>query len=349
MDVEISVPPTPVALTPGDETRVHIEVSNLTGTPMSVRLSVARSRAAAWSRVEPAELDLAAGDRVGSDIVFRPPDDAPPTPALQPFTVLAEDLRYGVVVGRGTGLLTIGVAERITASLAAESETGLRLTVTNQGHQPVTLMLDARTNPPGAHVLVEPAVLDVPRSATGSAHVTVRPDGALVRSRTTYTVSVSGRDAAADNRTALFTVDGLATVGRQLGGRTLKVGLVVLVLLALAATMWWWLAPRLPGGSDPGTNPTGASTVHRPYALIAVFPRQEGPNGKGAAETTLARLKQAGMSARMVDSTTTDSVGDGADGTGFWVLLHDGFASVDEARTFCERYRPVAPQCVATP
>jgi hypothetical protein len=348
MDVEISVPPTPVVLTPGDETRTRIEVYNLSSAPLEVRLSVARSRAAAWSQAEPPVLDLAAGDRAESEIVFRPPDDAPPTSALQPFTVQAEDVRYGVVAGRGTGLLTIEVAKRLTASLTHETNTRLRLSVTNHGHTPLTLTLEARVDPPHAHVHVEPSVLDVPRGATASAQVEVRPRGPLVGSQTRYAVSVSGRDAAAETRTPLVTVDDAVTVGPQVSRRAVKALLTVLVILALAGAVWWRLAPRLQGQAGPAPAATSAKTdVRRPYALIAVFPRQEGPNGRGAAEATLARLKQAGMPVRLVDSTTTDSVADV--GGGLWVLLQDGFASVDEAQRFCDKYRALAPKCNAVP
>ncbi len=349
MDVEISVPPTPVVLTPGDETRIHIEVCNVSSAPLSVRLSVARSRAAAWSQAEPPVLDLAAGDRAESDIVFRPPDDAPSTSALQPFTVQAEDLRYGVVAGRGIGLLTIEVAKRLTASLTRESDARLRLTVTNHGHTPLTLTLDARVDPPRAQVHIEPAVLDVPRGATASAQVDVRPRGRFMGSQTRYTVSVSGRDAAAENPTPLVTVDDSVTAGPQVSRRAVTTLLAVLVILALAGAVWWRLATRLQGGANPTSAATSASAadVRKPYALIAVFPRQEGPNGRGAAEATMARLKQDGMPVRLVDSTTTDSIPD--TGGGLWVLLHDGFASIDEARQFCDRYRAIAPKCNAVP
>ncbi len=53
------------------------------------------------------------------------------------------------------------------------------------------------------------------------------------------------------------------------------------------------------------------------------------------------------MPVRLVDSTTTDSIPD--TGGGLWVLLHDGFASIDEARQFCDRYRAIAPKCNAVP
>jgi hypothetical protein len=348
MDVEIAVPPTPVVLTPGDETRTRIEVCNLSDAHLSVRLSVARSRAAAWSQAEPPVLDLAAGDRTQSDIVFRPPDDAPPTSALQPFTVQAEDLRYGVVAGRGTGLLTIEVAKRLTASLTHETDARLRLTVTNHGHTPLTLALEARVDPPRARVHVEPPVLDVPRGATASAQVEVHPRGPFVGSQTRYAVSVSGRDAAAEAGASLVTVDEAVTVGPQVSGRALKVLLTVLVILALAGAVWWRLAPRLQDRASPSPAVTSTTTIiRRPYALIAVFPRQEGPNGRGAAEATLARLKQGGMPVRLVDSTTTGSVAD--TGGGFWLLLQDGFASVDEAKRFCDKYRALAPKCDAVP
>jgi hypothetical protein len=354
MDVEIAVPQTPVVLTPGDETRVRIEVCNRSVSPMSVRLSVARSRAGAWSHAEPPTLDLAAGDCDSAEVVFRPPANVLPTSALQPFTVQAEDLRYGVVTGRATGLLGVGVPQPLTAALTRESDTALCLSVTNRGEAPVTLRLDTRLDPPRGDVRAEPTVLDVPRGETASARIRVRPPARLVGAPVPYSVVVSGLDTAADDAAPLVTAEEHGTAQPRLRGRGVVAVLCVLAVLGLVVTLGRLAASRglgRPAAPAPVATPTStarpAAAVRHPYALVDAFPRQEGPAGRGAAEAALARLTAAGMPVRMVDNTT--STGASQRGGGLLVIVQDGFASIDEARGFCDRFRAVAPKCIAVP
>ena len=53
-----------------------------------------------------------------------------------------------------------------------------------------------------------------------------------------------------------------------------------------------------------------------------------------------------GMPVRLVDSLGSDVLAD--EGTGFWVLLQDGFASAQAAQAFCTQWRVVAPKCQVT-
>ena len=90
--------------------------------------------------------------------------------------------------------------------------------------------------------------------------------------------------------------------------------------------------------------PVAAVTVGRPYALIEVFPHD---GGKAAADAAAAQFAAQGLSVKVVDSLASDVVADG--GTGFYVLLQDGFPDVAAAQGFCTRWRAVAPECRVTP
>lgn len=346
MDIEIAVPHAPAVLTPGDECRVPVEVCNRSASTASVRLSVARSRAGAWSRAEPPTLDLAAGGCATAEIVFAPPDGTPPTPALQPYTVLAEDAAGSGVAGRGTGLLEVRTPEAVTAELTQDSERVLRMQVTNRGASPVTLRLEASLDPPRGRVHADPAVLDVPRGGSASAQVLVRPRRRLSGRPSRYTVRVAARDAAGDGGPPVATAEAVATARPGAGRRPVLILLCVLVGLGLVAALGWQVARRLPGrGDGSGADRPAAGSVRRPYVLVGVYPRQ--PAGRSAAEAALSRYTAAGMPVRLVDSTTTDAVAD--PGGGLYVILHDGFRSVDEARRFCDRFRTAAPKCDVVP
>lgn len=355
MDVEIAVPQTPVALAPGEETRVRIEVCNRSTASISLRLSVARSRAGAWSHTDPPLVELAPGDCTALDVVFRPPGNVLPSPTLQPFTVQAEDVRYGVMAGRATGLLTVAAPERLGAVLTREPPDDgrparYRLRLSNRGDSPLTLRLEPTVEPSGGQVTVDPVVVDVPRGETVTVQVRVRPRIHLVGSDTPYAVSVSCRDAAAaEDAPPLATVEGTGTAGPRLGRAPAAVLTVTLLVLVAAGAVVLGGLIDLPGRQRTAPPKTTAPTVdvQRPYALVDVFPRQDGPAGRPAAEATLARLTAAGMPVRLVDSTATEVVADGQGG--LWVLLQDGFSSIAETRAYCDQYRMVAPKCDVIP
>jgi hypothetical protein len=358
MDAEISVPKTPVALSPGQETRIPIEVCNRSAAALSLRLSVARSRAGAWSHTDPPIVELTPGDCAAVDVVFRPPANVLPTSTLQPFTVQAEDLRYGVPAGHATGLLTVAAADRLGAVLTPHpSGRGRRryeLRLSNRGEAPLTVRLDPELSPADGRVSVEPAVLDVPGGEHASAQVHVRPRARLIGPSTPYEVSVECRDvAAADDSRPLLSVAAGGSAGPRLArGTAAVVGVVALVTATGAAALVGRFVAQSgqnhqgqgPQATAPAQRP--AVTVRRPYALVDVFPRQDA-RGRTAAEDALSRFTAAGMPVRLVDSTASDQVSDGQGG--LWVLLQDGFSSAAEADAYCARYRAVAPKCDVVP
>jgi hypothetical protein len=300
-------------------------------------------------------VELPPGDRASLDVVFRPPASVPPSSTLLPFTVRAEDLEYGVTAGRATGLLTVAAPERISAELtnepAGRGPRRFQLRLSNHSDGPLTLRLEPRLDPPRGQIDVDPTVVDVPSGDTVTAQVQVRPRVRLVGADTSYLVSISCWDAAAtDDAAPLATVEDVGTAKPRLGRTTAAVLAATLLALGAAGAVALGGLIDLRERVHPKparTSAPPAVTVQRPYALIDVFPRREGPDGLPAAEAALARLTAAGMTVRLVDSTTTDAVADGQGG--LWVLLQDGFSSVAAARAYCDQYRIVAPKCDVVP
>jgi hypothetical protein len=345
-DVELSVPQTPVALAPGSETQVSVEVSNRSGAALSLRLSVAPTRAGAWAHPVPASMELAAGDRAAFQVVFRTPDSAVPNANLLPFTVRADDLRSGTALGRATGLLTVKAPDRLDAVLTPMTNRGRTLTlnlgVRNRTAAPLSVAVKPKLDPPGRRLEVEPAVMEVPASGTASAQIRAKVRGHLVGATAPYALTVDCRDAAAgDDALPLATVENVGKAKPRVGRRTATILVAVLLVLGTAGgvvvgrfTDLPWRKPKLP---------VSTVEVRKPYALVDVFPRREGPQGKAAAEAARDRLTAAGMPVRLVDSTQSDQVADGEDG--FYVLLKDGFDSYAQAKAFCDQFRSIAPNC----
>ncbi|MFC6016071.1 hypothetical protein ACFP2T_07680 [Plantactinospora solaniradicis] len=349
MDVEIILPQTPVALVPGTETRVRVELRNLSAAPVSVRLTVLASRAGAWARIDEPTVVLAPGDTSTVDIGLRPPAEVPPAATVLPFTVQADDLRAGVPAGRATGLVTVTAPRRLDATLSREADrrggVPYVLSLVNQADTALSLRLDARLFPAG-RVQVEPGVLSIPGGQGATARLQVRPRTALVGSPTRYVLSVTCHDADAEDRVpALATVEQDDSAAPRLGRRPAAVLVTVLLVLVAGAAVLLGGRIDLPGrGSEQAVATAAPATpVTRPYALVDVFPQQDGEGGRTAAEAALTRLTAAGMPVRLVDSTTSDVVADGQGG--LWVLLQDGLDTVDATRAYCDRYRAVAPKC----
>jgi hypothetical protein len=70
---------------------------------------------------------------------------------------------------------------------------------------------------------------------------------------------------------------------------------------------------------------------------------------QGVAETLVARLQRAGVPAELVDSRTSERLGDGSGGAGLWVVLRDGFPDMPSAIAECDAHCDIAPDCYASP
>jgi hypothetical protein len=352
-EVAVTIPQTPFTLVPGEETRIPVELRNDTAEQVSVRVSVAPSRAGAWAPPDPSAIALAPGAQGTVELPFRPPPGTPVAAALLPFTVQVEDLRYGAVLGRATGLVTVSAPEHLAATLTAEpggrGTVHFVLDLCNRGAALLTVRLAARLDPPGAPVVVEPPIVALPGGQSTTVRVRARPKPRLVGSASLYAVEVDCHDVTDDGAPPLATAEATGRVPPRLGRTPAAVLAVFLLVAVMSAAVLIGGVVDLPGRgrTPPASAPPAATQVRRPYALIDVFPRHDGPGGRADAEALLARLTAAGMTVRLVDSTTSDDVADGD--AGLWVLLRDGMSSMDEVRAYCDRYRAIAPKCDVVP
>lgn len=338
MDLLIGVPRQPVDLTPGAQTRVPVELSNTAGAAVEVRLSVAPSRAGEWARPEPATLAVPAGGRAEAELVFQPPADTPPSTALLPYTVQADDVAGAEPPARATGLAGLAAPERLRAvlhrtaggrllrfTLSLENRTGDRLGVT----------VRPRLYPPGGRVTAEPETVDLPAGGTAAVRVQARPKAPLAGRPVPYALTLTCTEP---DDAPLAVVRDAGPAPPVLG----KAAVVLIIALLLAAGA----AVVFAGRSGLPTGRAGApddARVRAPYALVAAFPQRDGA-GRAEAEAALARLTAAGLPVRLVDSTRSPDLADG-----LFVVLSDGFGSADEARAFCERFRAQAPRCDVVP
>jgi hypothetical protein len=354
MDVEIAVPRTPVAVEPGVETRVEVEVRNLTPDPLALRLGLARGRAAAWARIEPSSMDLAPGGVGNAELVLRPPADTPHVATLLPFTVRADDHQHGVPLGSATGLVSLAPPDPLVATLTVAPGAGeYVLALHNRARADLMVTLEPLLHPAGGGATVDPPVLEILAERGATARVRARPRRPLLGRPRPYALRVSCRDAGAEPGTAPLAradASGTAPPWVSRGGLAALAAVVVLAGAAAGVAATGWRPAGLGGAGGPAAGGGGSSsavpppavTVRRPYALVESFP-QVGAGSRAGADQALARLTGAGVSVRLVDSLDSPDIADGQGG--FWVLVRDGFASPDEARAFCDQHRVVAPRC----
>ena len=252
MDVEISVPQTPVTLIPGAETRVPVDVCNRSDTAISLRFSMAANRAGAWAYPEPPVMELTPGDRAGIHVVFRPPADLPPAPTLQPFAVQAVNLGAGGAAGRGTGLVTVGAPERLTATLIRDTGNhrieGYELALTNLGGDELHLIIGSHITPALHQLVVTPATVDVPAGQTVAVRVRLRRRTPLIGPPARYMISVSCREVATAESAPPLAVGSVnGTVAPLLRPRAAAVLAVLVLAAVLAAALGWGWQPPLPG------------------------------------------------------------------------------------------------------
>jgi hypothetical protein len=127
---------------------------------------------------------------------------------------------------------------------------------------------------------------------------------------------------------------------------------VVITVAATAVLAFTDIHVPLPGRKAAAPTPSApapVASIGRPYALVEVIPHRGADGGRAAAEAAKGRLDTAGMPVRLVDSLNSDVLDDTPAGTGFWVLLQDGFPTVDAAQAFCTQWRVVAPKCAVSP
>jgi hypothetical protein len=349
--VELSLPATPVRLPPGVAVRVPVTLRNPSLARRDVRITVARGRACGWASVEPPTLTLGPGATATVDVVLRAPADQPPSASLVPFTVQAEDTAGGAIAGFATGLLTVALSVPVHGDLVPRPGAGqtFELRLGNDGDYPVDVRFGATLDPPGGDVEARPEAARMEAGASLSVVLHARPSRPLTGAPRPYAVIVAVHDDGGEDRSPLLTAVGTGTRRPLVPNWAAGTAAVVLALGATAAIAISGVRLQLPGRhpSERPPSAAGPAPVGRPFVQVDAFPHRGADGGRAAADAQRARLTGAGMPVRMVDSLASDELAD--DGTGFWVLLHDGFASADAAQAFCAQWRAVAPKCAVTP
>jgi hypothetical protein len=359
VDVELTLPTAPVSLAPGVPTRVPVQVRNPYPQPVTLRLYLARGRAAGWATIVPPTLSLEPGGTATVDVVLQTPAQQPPSSSLVPFTVHAEELTGGEPAGYATALLTVALPIPVTGELITRpgARHAYDLRLANDTGMPAPIRISASLDPPAGSVTVEPEAVQLEPGAALTAAVRAKPARPLMGTPKQYAVVVKVQDAYDSERAPYLTEVATGTRKPRVSSLVATVGAIVLALGATAGIALSGVRMPLPGrhkataaapapAAVSAAVPAAQVTVTSPYALIDVFPHQGADGGKAAAEAAEAKLAAAGMPARLVDSLSSDLLAD--DGAGFWVLLEDGFASPADAQAYCTQWRSVAPKCAVT-
>jgi hypothetical protein len=352
--LELSLQPTPVALAPGVTTRIPVQLFNPAAAPLAVRVSVARGRASGWASVDPPDITVGAGDNGTVEVILAPPAEQPPSTSMVPFTVQATDRATGEPAGFATGLLTVAVPIPVVGGMHQREKTPAvyDLRLTNEGPVAAPVRITAELDPPAGSVTAEPKAVRIEPGETVTAVVRAKPARPVMGSPKPYFVVVEVHDADDPDRPPLLTTTGSGKRKPRVANWTAATVAIVIALGATAAVAFSDVRIPLPGNrrgnpEAPPATTAATVTVNRPYALIDVFPHRGEDGGKAAAEAARAKLADAGMPVKLVDSLSTNELAD--QGTGFWVLLQDGFADPEAAQAFCTQWKLVAPKCAVTP
>jgi hypothetical protein len=352
--LEISLQPTPVALAPGVPTRVPVTLFNRAAAPLAVNVSVARGRASGWAYVDPPDITVGAGDTETVEVVLEPPAGQAPSSSMVPFTVHATERATGEPAGFATGLITVAVPIPVVGGLHQrdDSPSTYDLRLTNEGPAAAPVRITAELDPPAGSVTAEPKAMRLEPGETVTAVVRAKPQRPLMGTPKPYFVVVEVHDADDPDRPPLITATGSGKRKPRVTNWVAATAAIVVALSATAAIVFSGLRLPFPGSRrnnpDAPPTPTQATvTVARPYALIDVFPHRGDDGGKATAEAARVKLANAGMPVKLVDSLTSNELAD--QGTGFWVLLQDGFPTPEAAQAFCTQWKLVAPKCTVTP
>jgi hypothetical protein len=338
---------------PGAELRTRLSVKgNGDAQAGRYRLEVL-GEAARWAQVEPRHVAVPpdGADQV-VEVVFRPPHAAATEELRMAFGVRAyavDDRDRAAVV---EGELLVTAVPDLTASIepaaaAGRWGAGYRVRFEHSGRVPVALRVVAADTPRALRYAVAPAQVTVAPGHGAQVLVSVRPRapkllGAPVRHAFTVdhradTGSSAGRSTAVFEQRAVLPTAVAATLAV----------LVVALLVGVALVGSGSRTPAPAAAPTAGPVPTAAAPDPVQGFLVLYGPPTpvDDVAGRGLAERFLARLRAAGVDARIVDSRDSAQLDDGP--RGLLVVLRDGFPDRAAAEVECARHRDVAPRCVA--
>jgi hypothetical protein len=358
VDVEVTLPSTPVALAPGVPTRVPVELSNPFGPEVTVRVVLARGRAAGWAVGEPVGATIEPGGTATVELVLQAPADQPPSAALVPFSVAAQEWSTGEPAGFGTGLLTVALPVPVTGAMIKRAGQAhvYDLRLVNESNRPAGVRISTKLDPPLGTATVEPAAAQLEPGGSVMVAIKAKPARPPFGGPKPYAVVVAVNDAADLDRPPLLSEVGTGVRRPRVANWAAA---TIAIVVALGATAAVFLSgvhlPAIGRNRTQATAPAPVSaavptvapvTITKPYALVDVLVQRGADNGQAAAEAERAKLAAQGMPVRLVDSRASDVLA--GTGPGFWVLLQDGFTTVDAATAFCTQWRSVAPKCRVT-
>jgi len=347
----------PVRVAAGGEVRVPITVHNPGDATDHYRCDVLGDPAR-WSRIEPRHLPgIVGGDRAAVELVLRPPPNTPP--GSRPVGVRCVSLQDGSRAGVVDGEVTVGTGQDVEVTATPVAPRGRRaghyaVEVSNSGAYDVDVGLSATDPRQELGFALAPRDLTVAPGESATAYLSVRPRRPrLGGGPVVHRFSLEHRTGTGPKARLPLTFEQRPVLG---GVGTAAVAVLVMALAATAGLLLWpSVRGLLPGGDGTTTgaasgtatspSPTESATgdpVVGAYVLYGTASVDD-TVGKAVLDETLGRLQVAGVPARLVDSRESDVLADGEEGTGFWVVLQDGFPDVAAAKAECDRTGAIAP------
>jgi hypothetical protein len=340
---------------PGGEVRAQAIVTGggAGGSVERLRLEVLGD-ASRWAQVEPRHVTVAPGEEQVVEIVFRPPHASSAAAREIPFGVraLSLDDRDRASVAEGDILVTPvrDLLARIEPPVGAGRwGAGYRVALDNRGVVPVRVRLSG-TDPHGRlRFAVAPPEAEVPPGGSATALVSVRTRQPRLAGRPEkhgFAVEYRGLDAGSAGRlTAMFEQRGVLPTALAVVVWLLGAALLVGAVFVGVKLLWPEGGPARGPGGGPGPTAPAAEPVSGHIVMYGPpTPVDDVVNAK-AAEQFAARLQQAGVNARVVNSLQSDQLDDGP--RGLLYVLQDGFPDEQSAQAECAARRALAPACVA--
>jgi hypothetical protein len=345
---------------PGAELRARVSVRNGGDEVERYRLEVLGD-AARWAQVEPRLLVVPPGgtDRA-VEVVFRPPHAAAAPTVEVPFGVRAHSVEHRDRAGVVEGDLRVSAVPDLTARIEPPAAAGrwgadFRVRFEHAGRDPLPLQLTATDGPRALRYAIAPTRLTIAPGAPAEVLVSVRTRSPkLVGAPTRHVFSVDHR---ADTGSCSGRLSAVFEQRAVLPTAVFAVLAVIAAAVVAGAALLVWQSRSGAGASPvaapsiaaapavPTAAPTAAGEVVHGYLVLYGPPSPVDDTASSrTSQQLLARLRAAGVDARVVDSRDSARLEDGP--RGLLLVLRDGFADRAAADAECAAHRDVAPGCV---
>ncbi|MBW5486954.1 COG1470 family protein [Streptomyces bambusae] len=231
----------PVAVMPGDEVRIPLELRNSGNVVEHYAFEVV-GPAAAWTVVEPATLSLFTDTAGTVEVVVRPPRDSSVRPGELPYAVRVLPQEQPEHATVPEGVLAVGAYADFSAELTprlSEGRTGARFRVAldNRGNYPLTVHLSAKDHADALRFGLPDAPTVVAPGQAAFVRVPARPRRWMWRGTPApHPFQVT---AAPAEEVAPVVMDGTLVHRPILSAGALRALLAVVALLAVLAAIWF--------------------------------------------------------------------------------------------------------------